>query len=72
MKGGVGDEGQQEVSEFQDKHMTCADCGGTFLWSADDQAFFAGRGFTDPSKRCKPCRQARNDRLESERKGGKK
>jgi len=46
------------VSDYEDRLLTCADCGKDFEWSAKDQAFFAERDF-QPPKRCKECRQAR-------------
>jgi hypothetical protein len=42
----------------QDQTITCRDCKGTFVFEAGEQAFFAEKGFTPPT-RCKPCRQAR-------------
>ena len=49
--------------ETQDKTLTCQDCGQSFVFSADDQAFHASKGFTNEPKRCAPCRQGRrNDR----------
>ena len=45
----------------QDRELTCADCGGKFNWSADEQAFYNEKGFSEP-KRCKNCRQAQKDR----------
>ncbi len=42
----------------QDKNLTCQDCSQSFTFSADDQAFHAERGYTDP-KRCPSCRRAR-------------
>ena len=59
-------ERRSEVSEFQDKQLTCADCGGTFLWTTRDQEFFREKGFTDPPKRCKACRQMKRQRRESQ------
>jgi CxxC-x17-CxxC domain-containing protein len=50
---------------FTDKTLTCADCGTQFIFTADDQEFYAQRGFTEP-KRCRNCRSARR----SERDGG--
>lgn len=44
-----------------DIDLTCQDCSQTFLFSADEQQFFAEKGFTEP-KRCRPCRQARKER----------
>ena len=35
-----------------DKTLTCSDCGQEFLFSGDDQEFYASRGFTEP-KRCR-------------------
>lgn len=43
---------------YTDKTLTCQDCGQSFTFSADDQEFFAGKGYTEP-KRCPSCRQAR-------------
>jgi CxxC-x17-CxxC domain-containing protein len=51
---------------FQDKQIQCADCGGTFTFSAAEQEFFASKGFTNDPKRCQTCRQSRK----SERRGG--
>lgn len=44
--------------EYQDRTLTCVECGAEFVFSADDQQFHAGRGYQDP-KRCPGCRQAR-------------
>jgi hypothetical protein len=40
------------------KELTCADCRGKFIWSANDQELFAERSFSEP-KRYKECRQAK-------------
>lgn len=42
---------------MDDKTLTCTACGGEFVFSAQDQEFFASKGFQEPRK-CKPCRQA--------------
>ncbi|MFY9813379.1 MAG: zinc-ribbon domain containing protein [Dehalococcoidales bacterium] len=44
---------------FQDKQLTCADCGANFTFSADEQEFFQTKGYTNEPKRCPTCRQAR-------------
>ena len=49
-------------TKYQDQAPTCTDCGATFTWSAGEQEFFHEKGFTDPPKRCRSCRQARKDR----------
>ena len=46
------------MSSYYDQHLTCADCGHDFIWSAKEQEFFAEKGFQQP-KRCKECRQAK-------------
>jgi len=51
---------------FQDKTLTCSDCGAEFTFSAEDQEFFQTKGYTNEPKRCPECRQARK----SERFGG--
>ncbi len=43
---------------YQDKNVTCQECGQTFVFSADDQAYHAEKGYTNEPKRCPNCRQA--------------
>lgn len=43
---------------YTDRVLACADCGQEFVFSASDQEFYAGRGFTDP-RRCPSCRASR-------------
>ncbi len=50
---------------YEDRTLTCVECGAEFTFTADDQEFHATRGYQDP-KRCPTCRQARR----SERGGG--
>lgn len=44
---------------YEDKTLTCMDCGETFVHTAEDQARYAERGFTNDPKRCRPCREKR-------------
>ena len=44
---------------FEDKTLTCVDCNQEFVHSADDQARYAERGFTNEPKRCRTCREKR-------------
>ncbi|MBI4268117.1 MAG: zinc-ribbon domain containing protein [Chloroflexi bacterium] len=44
---------------FQDKSIQCADCGANFTFTAEEQEFFASKGFTNEPKRCPSCRQAK-------------
>ncbi len=47
-----------EPEVFQDKVLTCADCGKEFTWDAASQKFFRSKGFTNEPSRCQECRQA--------------
>ncbi|HBK69558.1 MAG TPA: zinc-binding protein [Firmicutes bacterium] len=44
---------------YQDKTLTCRDCGNDFVFSASEQEFFAEKGFTNEPGRCPECRVAR-------------
>ena len=33
------------MSEYQDKTITCVDCGEEFVFTARDQEFYAEKGF---------------------------
>ncbi|MCL5026759.1 MAG: zinc-ribbon domain containing protein [Chloroflexi bacterium] len=44
---------------YQDKTLTCADCGQPFTFSGEDQAYYAQKGYTNEPKRCPNCRQSR-------------
>ncbi len=43
---------------FQDRTLTCRDCGGAFVFSSGEQAFFASKGLTNDPQRCPACRVA--------------
>jgi CxxC-x17-CxxC domain-containing protein len=42
--------------EFVDRLLTCADCGGEFIFTAGEQLFFFDKQFKNDPKRCKPCK----------------
>ncbi len=44
---------------YQDKTLTCKDCGNEFVFTAGEQEFYAERGFQNEPQRCKACRDAR-------------
>ncbi|HEY3218031.1 MAG TPA: zinc-ribbon domain containing protein [Candidatus Limnocylindria bacterium] len=44
---------------FQDKTLTCRDCGQEFIWTAGEQEFYASRGLQNPPSRCPADRAAR-------------
>jgi CxxC-x17-CxxC domain-containing protein len=57
------------MEEHRDEQIHCADCGASFVFSANEAAVFAQRGLTAP-KRCKDCRRARKERAANEGGGG--
>ncbi|HOP11074.1 MAG TPA: zinc-ribbon domain containing protein [Oscillospiraceae bacterium] len=44
---------------YEDKTLTCKDCGQQFTFTAGEQEFHAEKGFTNEPQRCKACRNAR-------------
>lgn len=42
--------------EYQDKTLTCRDCGAQFVFTAREQQFYADKGFTNAPVRCQNCR----------------
>ena len=49
--------------EIQNKDIVCIDCGSDFIWTIGEQVFFRDKGLENPPKRCRDCKQAKNDRL---------
>ncbi len=43
---------------FTDKTLTCRDCGNEFTFTEGEQAFYAQKGFSEPT-RCPSCRDAK-------------
>ena len=44
---------------YEDRILTCIECGQSFTFSADDQAYHSQQGYTNEPKRCPSCRQAK-------------
>ena len=44
---------------FEDRTLTCKECGKEFVFSASEQEFYAEKGFQNDPARCFECRQAR-------------
>ena len=44
---------------YTDEMLTCVDCGRTFTFTANEQQFYASKGFTNKPSRCADCRAAR-------------
>ena len=43
---------------YQDRSLTCRDCGETFVFSSGEQEFFASKGLVNDPQRCVSCRSA--------------
>ncbi|HBL84536.1 MAG: zinc-binding protein [Clostridiales bacterium GWF2_38_85] len=46
---------------YQDKKLTCKDCGQEFVFTVNEQNFYAEKGFTNEPTRCKACRDAKKN-----------
>lgn len=44
---------------FNDRELTCRDCGGPFIFTAGEQEFYATKGLQHDPVRCPSCRQQR-------------
>ncbi len=50
-------------SDITDTNILCIDCGEDFVWTIGEQVFFRDKGLQNPPKRCKGCKQAKNERI---------
>ena len=46
---------------YQDKTLTCRNCGKEFIFSAGEQEFYAEKGFENEPVRCRECRQLKRN-----------
>ncbi len=46
---------------YEDRTLTCKDCGAEFIFTAGEQEFYAEKGFTNEPQRCKACRSSRKN-----------
>ena len=44
---------------FTDRELTCRDCGGSFVFTAGEQEFYASKGLQNDPVRCPSCRATR-------------
>ncbi|MEW6425080.1 MAG: zinc-ribbon domain containing protein [Bacillota bacterium] len=51
---------------YQDRNLTCRDCGMEFTFTASEQEFYAEKGFTNDPGRCPQCRAARKNQKRRE------
>lgn len=52
-------------SDFDDIPIKCVDCAQMFDWTGGEQAFYKAKQLENPPKRCRPCKVAKNRRLEA-------
>ena len=55
------------MATFEDRTLTCNECGMEFVFTAGEQEFYAEKGFTNDPKKCKACRDARKNAGRTER-----
>lgn len=53
----------ENESDLAEKTILCIDCNTEFIWTIGEQIFFRDKGLQNPPKRCKECKQAKNERL---------
>jgi len=52
-----------ETGHLQDRFIHCVDCEEDFVWTVGEQTFFRDKGLQNEPKRCKSCKQKKNERL---------
>lgn len=52
---------------YEDKTLTCKECGAEFVFTAGEQEFYASKGFVNEPQRCRDCRAARKNASKPER-----
>lgn len=55
---------------FADKTLQCVDCDAKFTFTAQEQEFYAGRGYTNEPKRCPTCREAKRAKFNNTKGSG--
>ena len=52
---------------YEDKTLVCKECGKEFTFTACEQEFYAERGFVNEPQRCKECRDARKNKIKTQK-----
>lgn len=55
---------------MSDQQIQCSDCGGAFVFTDSERAFYESKGLAAPPKRCPACRKARKLANPDRRPGG--
>ena len=58
---------EKGVKMFEDRTLTCVDCGAEFTFTASEQEFFSEKGYVNDPKRCSACRDTRKRQRRDER-----
>ena len=48
---------------MEDKTIICKDCGNEFIFTVQEQEFYAEKGFQNEPARCLPCRRSRKQQM---------
>jgi CxxC-x17-CxxC domain-containing protein len=56
---------REEKVAYIDRTIVCVDCGAEFVHTAEDQEYYAQKGFVSDPKRCPSCRAARRSMREA-------
>ena len=52
---------------FEDRNLSCKECGVEFMFSVSEQEFYAEKGFQNDPARCPDCRATRKRQRNAER-----
>ena len=55
---------------YDDKNLVCKDCNEEFTFTANEQEFYASKGFENEPGRCPECRSARKQQRSGSGSGG--
>lgn len=62
---GITEQSSTSEGQIVDQAINCIDCSNDFIWTVGEQTFFRDKGLQNPPKRCKPCKQAKTERIEA-------
>lgn len=65
VKNVISEKASTNNGNLEDTPIQCIDCSQDFIWTVGEQVFFRDKGLQNPPKRCKPCKQAKTERIEA-------
>lgn len=54
-------------ARFEDRSITCVECGSEFTWTAHEQEYYRDKGLENAPRRCRKCRAHRKAGIEAMR-----